>query len=39
MATQMQIEGAIKTEFPTLMTTDSEKYYRMLLERAGVPLS
>jgi hypothetical protein len=39
MATQMQIEGAIKTEFPTLMTNDSEKYYRMLLERAGVPLS
>lgn len=38
MVTQMQLEGALKTEFPMLLTTDSEKFYRMLLERAGVPL-
>lgn len=39
MVTQMQLESALKTEFPTLLTTDSEKFYRLLLERAGVPLS
>jgi len=39
VVTQMQLEGSLKSEFPTLLATDSEKYYRMLLERAGVPLS
>nr|WP_199771361.1 Replication protein [Erwinia persicina] len=39
MATQMMLEKGVKDEFPQLNVTDTEKYYRLLLERAGVPLS
>lgn len=39
MAGQMSVENALKNEFPTLLATDSEKFYQLLLERAGVPLS
>ncbi len=36
---QMQIEGAVNAEHPALLASDAETYYRLLLERAGVPLS
>ena len=36
---QMQLEGAVKAEHPTLLASDAETFYRLLLERAGVPLS
>nr|WP_244989465.1 Replication protein [Erwinia rhapontici] len=39
MAMQMSLEKGVKDEFPQLNVTDTEKYYRLLLERAGVPLS
>lgn len=35
---RLKMESALKTEFPHLQTTDAEQYYRLLLERAGVPL-
>lgn len=35
---QMRLEAAVAFDNPQLLVTDSEKYYRMLLERAGVPL-
>lgn len=35
---QMKIEQEIKAEYPNVHIGDSEKYYRLLLERAGVPL-
>lgn len=38
MAMQMTLEKGVKTEFPQLNVTDTEKYYRLLLERAGVTL-
>jgi hypothetical protein len=38
-ALQMSLEKSLKTEFPQLHISDTEKYYRLLLERAGVPLS
>lgn len=38
MAMQMTLEKGVKTEFPQLNVTDAEKYYRLLLERAGVTL-
>lgn len=38
MAMQMTLEKGVKTEFPQLNLTDAEKYYRLLLERAGVTL-
>lgn len=34
-----KLENALKAEYPHLHVTDPEKYYRLLLERAGVPLS
>lgn len=37
-AVQLQMESKLKAEFPQLLLTDAEKYYRLLLERAGVPL-
>jgi hypothetical protein len=39
MAGQLSVENAVKKQFPTLLSTDSEKFYQLLLERAGVPLS
>ena len=39
MVAQMSLESALKVEFPTLLATNAEKFYQMLLERAGVPLS
>lgn len=39
MVMQMTLEKDVKAEFPQLQVTDAEKYYRLLLERAGVPLS
>lgn len=39
MAAQMALESALKTEFPALLATDAEKFYQLLLERAGVPLA
>jgi hypothetical protein len=36
---QMQIESAVKAEHPTLLASDAETFYRLLLERAGVPRS
>ncbi|MEQ9927980.1 Replication protein [Pectobacterium parvum] len=39
MVTQMSLEREIRAAHPLLQTTDSEKFYRLLLERAGVPLS
>lgn len=39
MAMQMTLEKGVKDEFPQLNVTDTEKYYRLLLKRAGVPLS
>jgi len=38
-ALKYKLEAAVKAEHPQLHVTDAEKYYRMLLERAGVPLS
>jgi len=38
MAMQMTLEKGVKAEFPQLNVTDAEKYYRLLLERAGVTL-
>nr|CDM08048.1 Replication protein A [Erwinia amylovora] len=38
-ALKYKLEAAVKDEHPQLHVTDAEKYYRMLLERAGVPLS
>lgn len=35
---QMRLEQDVKAENPHLHVSDSEKYYRLLLERAGVPL-
>ncbi len=35
---QMKLERNLKDEFPQLHVSDAEKYYRLLLERAGVPL-
>lgn len=35
---RLKMESALKMEFPHLKTTDAEQYYRLLLERAGVPL-
>ncbi|PKE27582.1 Replication protein [Rahnella sp. AA] len=39
MVAQMSLENALKAEFPTLLATNAEKFYQLLLERAGVPLS
>ncbi len=39
MVMQMKLEQDLRAEFPQLQVTDAEKYYRLLLERAGVPLS
>ncbi len=36
---RLKMENSLKTEFPDLQITDAEQYYRLLLERAGVPLS
>ncbi|KMV67166.1 Replication protein, partial [bacteria symbiont BFo1 of Frankliniella occidentalis] len=38
MAMQMALEKSVKEAFPQLDVTDAEKYYRLLLERAGVTL-
>ncbi|MEA9392713.1 Replication protein [Acerihabitans sp. TG2] len=38
-ARQMMLETALKAEFSQLQLTDTEKFYRLLLERAGVPLT
>ncbi|VFP80034.1 Probable replication-associated protein RepA2 (plasmid) [Candidatus Erwinia haradaeae] len=37
---RLNLENAIKTEFPHLLNhaTSTEQYYRLLLERAGIPL-
>lgn len=39
MAMQMKLEGGLKAEQPSLYLNDKEAYYRLLLERAGVPLA
>lgn len=39
MVMQMKLERDVRAEFPQLQVTDAEKYFRLLLERAGVPLS
>lgn len=36
---RLRMESALKTEFPNLIITDTEQYYRLLLERAGVLMS
>ncbi|KMV67214.1 Replication protein, partial [bacteria symbiont BFo1 of Frankliniella occidentalis] len=38
MAVQMKLEQSVRAEYPQLNVTDAEKYYRLLLERAGVTL-
>ncbi|WP_336804097.1 Replication protein [Erwinia aphidicola] len=38
MAVQMKLGQSVRAEYPQLNVTDAEKYYRLLLERAGVPL-
>ncbi|KFW97764.1 hypothetical protein [Pectobacterium carotovorum] len=38
MAMQMTLEKGVKADFPLLNVTDAEKYYRLLLERAGITL-
>lgn len=35
---QMKLERDLKAEFPQLHVSDPEQYFRLLLERAGVPL-
>lgn len=39
MAMKMQLENGLKADQPSLYISDKEAYYRLLLERAGVPLS
>lgn len=37
-ALKYKLEAGLKAEHPQLHVTDAEKYYRLLLERAGVPI-
>lgn len=36
-AQQLQTEAAVKAKHPQLLQTDPEKYYRLLLDSAGIP--
>ena len=38
-AVTYRLEKALKAEFPELYFTDPEKYYQLLLDRAGVPIN